>query len=337
MDLALWSILFFPFLLLTAITIERWYGPKSRQKVSYESQRLLLSLFIVLGPNALVWYQTGRGLIDMAIATAVFLIAAFIGSFIGPKVYQVIDFSEISVKNVILKACRELNLGEVTIVGEQGASKETISFSKSEATLSLVYTNRFPTDLAIIKLGFHSIHKGPLIRPIITAIRDAVEPYDVPMDTTGIKWFKGLTIAVMIVGVISMGNNILIDTYGKQLMPNASLPDQLTVIKLDKNITDQKQHEINVLTDIEEIKAFYDEHLIGISLPVDDFILEHKLMSFDYEVMLDAPWRKVYIGDYESYLVIDFEIMAAEESWIRPFAILYRFWHKDDQKIYRLL
>ena len=337
MNLSIWMIIFFPLLLLTMVTIEKWYGPKSRRKISYESQRLLLTLFIVLGPNALTWYMTGRGLKEIAIATAVLVMAALIGNFIGPKVYQVVDFSEVSIKNVILKACRELDLGEVTITSEQEELKEVIRFSKSKATLSLVYANRFPTDLAIVKLGFHTIHKGPIIKPIIETIREAVEPYEIPRDSMGIRWFKGVTVTVMLAGILVMGTNILIETYEQQLMPISTYPEQLTVTKLDKNITDQKQHEVNVLTDEAAIKAFYEAHLNGQIFDQYEINLEHKMMSFDYEVVFDAPWKRAYIGDYESFLVVDYEIMAAEESWVRPFAILYRLWHKEDQKIYRFL
>lgn len=337
MNLSIWIIIFFPLLLLTMVTIEKWYGPKGRRKISYESQRLLLTLFIVLGPNALTWTMTGRGLKEIAIATAVFVIAALIGNFIGPKVFQIVDFSELSIKNVILKACRELDLGEVTITSEQDELKEIIRFSKSKATLSLAYTNRFPTDLAIIKLGFHTIHKGRIIKPIIETIREAVEPYEIPRDSTGIRWFKGVTVSVMLAGILVMGTNILIETYEQQLMPISTYPEQLTVTKLDKNITDQKQHEVNVLTDEAAIKAFYEAHLNGQIFDQYEINLEHKMMSFDYEVFFDAPWKRAYIGDYESFLVIDYEIMAAEESWVRPFAILYRLWHKGDQKIYRFL
>lgn len=320
-------LLFAMFLLWTIIQ------PIRRDKIVRKvDQRLPLIALLFFNANLLVQNSFNYfSLIVFAVTISLsFLSMRYLH---GDKYHINIPF-DMSLKNIIKEILIENNEGSSLNLTEDSDGKVKIEIDGKSNYITLISARKFPYAEPYGILSFFGWKDRSSKNRILDQIAIKLQHGNFSSRKSNKRLLLKFSLSLLIITAVSLyGNYVMVRYMESTIRYSDTYPNQIFVTELDRNITDSKNHKTTEINDLEEINRIYEKYQNQWKVLTKSVDLDKKMMNFYTVIQLQEPSKSIYIGNYETYLVVDYE---KDITWPQLSISLFRIFERDAYSVYQI-
>ncbi len=305
------------------------------KNVTYAQANVMLLIYLSFGMFDRVTFKAFSSIMSVGLFL---LVIIFLNYFKG-LIYRVADYPDVTMLPLILAALDASELHNYKHDSSEDGKIITVEVLGSNKVLTIETKQSFVSGQTYYLLSFKKWMHSKSRKSVLSHIRTALEQHTpIPQKTWTKNVEKGLTIALVLL-ILLYGNALIINPYKIELNYEGPLPEKLMVTRLDRRITDEKQHELIEIDKLSDIALFYESlrYLNTYSegdVIFDDIASEDRMLEYTYTVTLDKPWRTLYVGPYKGYVTVNYNEMKKASLWYEWSVSIYQFFGGKDYAIY---
>lgn len=302
------------------------------KKVRKVDHSLAIIALLFLNANALI--QNSFNYYSLIVFVVSLSLAALAVRYLHGDKYHVNTPLDMSLKNIIKEILIENNEGSNLNLTEDPEGKVKIEIVGKPSYITLISARKFPYGEPYGILSFFKWKDRSSKNRILDQIAIKLQHGNFASGKSNQRLQFKLGLSLLIIIAVSLyGNFVMVRYMESTIRYSDTYPNQIFVTELDRNITDSKNHKTTEINDLEEIKRIYEKYQNQQKILMKSFDLDNKMMNFYTVIQLQEPSKRIYIGNYETYLIVDYE---KDITWPQLSISLFRIFERDAYSVYRI-
>lgn len=310
---------------------------KAVKNVTHAQGNVILLIYLTFGTFDRVTFNTLSSITSIGL----FLLVLTLVIYFKGTIYRVADYPDVTMLPFILAAIDASELHNYKQDHSEDGTTIMIEIGRSTKTLILETKQSFVSGQTYYILRFKYWMHSKSRKLILSHIKKSLKQHTpVPQKAWTMAVEKGLAIALIILTLL-YGNALIVKPYEIDLYYEGPLPKKLMITRLDRRITEVKQHELIEVNKQKDIALFY-ESLRDVNtysnedIIYDDIDSEIRMLEYTYTVVIDKPWRTLFVGPYKVYVTVNYEEMKKVSMWHELSISVYQFFGGEDYAIYSI-